>query len=256
MKTIIIGDVCGKTGRDVLKRKLSVIKQEYTPDWIIANGENATSGNGISTRHAKQLKESGVDIITSGNHIFARNDWQETVKSLDYILRPHNLIDHTGTGCRVFSFDNKPRLAIINLAGRMFMERARCPFRMFDELYSQLPKKIPVFVDFHAEATSEKQAFFWHVDGRASCVVGTHTHVQTSDERILPAKTAVITDLGMTGAVDGVLGVDKDIILCRFYNGYSSRFQCALPPAKIEGVVVETDGDAKAVAIDRFRVID
>lgn len=256
MKILFIGDIYGKTGRDTLKCLLPLLRQRYAPDWVIANGENVTAGNGLSVKHAKFLKDCGVDIITSGNHIFARLDWPELLQKHDYVLRPHNMVDDSaaGSGCRVYREPGKT-LAVINLAGRIFMDAALCPFATFDRLIQTIPAGVPVVIDFHAEATSEKLAFFWHVNGRVAAAVATHTHVQTSDERILPGdKTAVITDLGMTGAVNGVIGVERETVVGRFIQGFSEKFLCAPGPGKIEGIVVDIGIDGFATAIERFRM--
>lgn len=256
MKILMLGDIYGKTGREAIVSLLPKLKEIYQPDWIIANGENATAGNGLSAKHAKVIKESGVDVITSGNHIFARADWPDVLSSHDYILRPHNMApdEDAGSGCRIFSKKDKGSIAVINLAGRVFMETCRCPFETFDRLYKTLPSDIPLFVDFHGEATSEKLAFFWYVNGRASVAYGTHTHVQTSDNRILPnGGTGVLTDLGMTGAINGIIGVDKNTVVGRFLTGYSEKFLCAQAPGKTEGLFAELDGKfPKKLELVRF----
>ena len=241
----MLGDIYGKTGREAITRILPELKKIYNPDWIIANGENTTAGNGLSAKHAKLIKEAGIDVITTGNHIFARTDWPEVLSKQDYILRPHNMLldSDVGTGCRVFSKNDKNSICVINLAGRVFMDNCSCPFETFDKLYKQIPQDIPLIVDFHGEATSEKLAFFWYVNGRASIAYGTHTHVQTSDNRILPnGGTGVLTDLGMTGAIDGIIGVDRHTVIGRFKTGYSEKFLCAQGPGKIEGLYAELDG--------------
>ncbi len=241
----MLGDIYGKTGREAITSILPKLKEKYSPDWIIANGENTTAGNGLSAKHAKSLKDEGIDILTSGNHIFSRLDWPEVLSKHDYILRPHNMApdEDAGTGCHVFTKKGAGSIAVINLAGRVFMETCRCPFETFDRLYNTLPADIPVIVDFHGEATSEKLAFFWHVNGRASIAYGTHTHVQTSDNRILPnGGTGILTDLGMTGAVDGIIGVDRNTVVGRFMTGYSEKFLCAQGRGKIEGLYAELDG--------------
>jgi len=257
MKILIIGDIYGKTGRDSLQRLFPALMSRYQPDWVIANGENVTAGNGLSQKHANFLKSCGVDIITTGNHVFSRSDWPEMLKS-DFVLRPQNIVaaDY-GVGCRVFSKPGMGDLTVMNLAGRVFMDAAACPFEVFDRLFEGVPAEIPLVVDFHAEATSEKLAFFWHVNGRAAVAYGTHTHVQTSDERILPhGGTAVITDVGMAGAVDGVIGVDRNTVTGRFINGFSDKFLCAQAPGKIEGLFVELGADMKAHKIERIRVME
>lgn len=258
MKILMIGDIYGKTGRDVLKRQLPILRQRYLPDWVIANGENVTAGNGLSPKHARFVKSCGVDIITTGNHIFSRIDWPELFDKHEYVLRPHNMVEESaaGTGCRVFERENS-KIAVINLAGRVFMDVMECPFLTFDRLIKGIPEGIPVVIDLHAEATSEKLAFFWYVNGRAAIAAATHTHVQTSDERILPnGCTAIITDIGMTGALNGIIGVDRDTVIGRFKRGFSEKFLCASEPGKVEGIFVELDSKGKATSIERFRVTE
>ena len=245
MKLLMLGDIYGKTGRESIASLIPELKKIYEPDWIIANGENTTAGNGLSAKHAKFLKEAGIDVITTGNHIFCRADWPDVLANHDYILRPHNMLKEgdCGTGCRIFTKKDKPSIAVINLAGRVFMETCSCPFETFDKLYKTLPSDIPLIVDFHGEATSEKLALFWYVNGRASIAYGTHTHVQTSDNRILPnGGTGVVTDLGMSGAVDGIIGVDRQTVVGRFLTGYSEKFLCAQGQGKVEGLFAELDG--------------
>ncbi|HNX74517.1 MAG TPA: TIGR00282 family metallophosphoesterase [Candidatus Rifleibacterium sp.] len=258
MKILMIGDIYGKTGRDALQNLLPELQARYQPDWVIANGENVTAGNGLSAKHANFIKACGVDIITTGNHIFSRPEWPELLTRNDFILRPHNITAATvGSGVRVFHKPKVGDLAVINLAGRVFMDHADCPFAIFDQLHAGLPGSMPLVVDLHAEATSEKLAFFWHVNGRATVAYGTHTHVQTSDERLLPdGNTAVITDIGMTGAVDGVIGVDRHTVTGRFISGFSDKFLCAPPPGKVEGIVVESDEKGRATSIERFRLFE
>ncbi|MGM0598596.1 MAG: TIGR00282 family metallophosphoesterase [Candidatus Rifleibacteriota bacterium] len=257
MKILLIGDIYGKTGREAIKKFLPILKQQFEPDWIVANGENTTAGNGISAKHLKLLKQCGIDIVTSGNHLFARKDWSEVVKDA-WLLRPENLADLNapGTGLRIFKnpASGKNELAVMNLAGRVFMQRARCPFKTAESLLALINEDVPIIVDFHSEATSEKQAMFWFLDGRVSAVVGTHTHVQTSDERVLPRGTAVITDLGMTGALNSILGVDTNTIVGRFVNGYSDKFVCGSGQKKIEGIFLKIESDNKVEHIERFRL--
>ncbi len=258
MNILMIGDIYGKTGRDALQHLLPGLRERFRPDWVIANGENVTAGNGLSAKHANGIKALGVDIITTGNHIFSRSDWPELLTKSDFILRPDNITAAgAGSGVRVFRKAGVPDLAVMNLAGRVFMEAADCPFAAFDRLFAGLPAGIPLVVDFHAEATSEKLAFFWHVNGRARVAFGTHTHVQTSDERLLPGgETAVMTDIGMTGAVDGVIGVDRQTVTGRFISGFSDKFLCAPPPGKVEGLAVEIAASGLPTKIERFRVCE
>jgi metallophosphoesterase (TIGR00282 family) len=258
MKIVCVGDVYGKTGRHALQKHLQTLKDKYSPHWIIVNGENITAGNGVSQKHYNFMMNLGIDIITTGNHTFARNDWRDVVQNPN-ILRPHNILPEVpcGTGWRLFNKDGVKGVAVVNLAGRVFMDPAYCPFKCFDEIYLQLPKELPIIVDFHGEATSEKLAFFWYVNKRASLVFGTHTHVQTSDEMILPGeKTACITDLGMTGAVDGVIGVNKEVVIGRFKQGYSDKFLCANGDSKLEGIFVEFNEDNSPINIERIRIKD
>lgn len=261
MKVLCVGDVCGKTGRQAFERFLPELKKKYKPDWVIVNGENATGVHGLSCKHARFLKDSGADIITTGNHLFARHDWHKLVEEDKEILRPHNLGPEDSPGSGLFisqgkRADTRPEIAVINVAGRVFMERARCPFETVSFLLQKIPDSVPVIIDFHAEATSEKHALFWFFNGRAAAVVGTHTHVQTSDARILSGGTAVITDLGMTGALNSILGVETDTIVGRFLNGYSERFQCGVGFGKIEGAAIEIDETKKAISIEPFRLCD
>ena len=259
MKVLCIGDIYGKTGRDAIKSIMPKIMMNHNPDWVIANGENVTSGNGLSIKHLNFLIENHIDIVTSGNHIFSRLDWKDVLKEKN-VLKPHNLGEdnNIGSGCKIFHKEGKKDIAVINLAGRIFMESSRCPFATFDELYETLPHDIPIIVDFHGEATSEKLAFFYYVNKRATLAYGTHTHVQTSDETILDGcRTAYITDIGMTGAVDGIIGVDKSTVITRFLTGYSEKFLCANGKGKLEGVIVTIDEETLNVKdIKRVRIFD
>lgn len=256
-RIVVLGDVFGDTGRKTLAKSMPEIIEKYQPDWIIANGENISGGNGISKKHANFLLQIGVDVITTGNHLFARNDWQEVTASVKNILRPHNMLpdNFPSKGIKRFSKEGKQDIQVMNLCGRVFMEPCFCPFQTFDRLFAELDSSVPLIVDFHAEATSEKQAFGWHAAGRASAVYGTHTHVQTSDARIITSNgrnTAFITDIGMTGSRDGIIGVDRDTIIDRFLSGYSDRFTAGDLPGKAEGAFFLIDGSG-AVQIESFR---
>lgn len=258
MKLLFIGDIYGKVGRHALENGLPILIKKHNPNWIIVNGENTTSGNGLSPKHARKIKQLGVDIITTGNHLFARKDWQDLLEKHEFILRPHNIggDKFQGSGFKIFEKENTGKIAVINIAGRVFMERAHCPFKTVTSMLERLKEKMPVFVDFHAEATSEKLALFWYLNGKVTAAVGTHTHVQTSDERILPEGTATITDLGMTGPRDGIIGVNKKTIIKRFTKGYSDRFACEHGIGKIEGVIIEFNNKStmRATSIDRIRL--
>ncbi len=256
MRVLILGDIYGKPGRRAACELAGALRTRWSADWVIANGENATAGAGLSARHRNGLLAAGIDLLTSGNHIFARPDWADLLKGDDgKVLRPHNLGGDAlpGKGWAVLGAGTPLALGVINLAGRVFMEPGECPFRTADRLLEKLPPGIPVLVDIHAEATSEKIALGWYLDGRAVAVVGSHTHVQTSDERILPGGTAYITDLGMTGPRDGVLGVDRQLVVDRFCRGFGDKFRPALGEVVLEGVVIEIGSDGKAVSIRRLR---
>lgn len=258
MRVLMLGDIYGRPGRRAACELVKELRSRWKADWVIANGENATGGAGLSPRHRNILIASGIDMLTSGNHIFARPDWPELLGGSDgNVLRPHNLggDDRPGRGWGILGADTPGALGVINLAGRVFMEPGDCPFRTADRLLQKFPAGVPVLVDMHAEATSEKIALSWHLDGRAAAVVGSHTHVQTADERVLPGGTAVITDLGMTGPRNGVLGVDRELVVSRFCRGFSDKFRPALGEVVLEGVVIEIGPDAKAVSIQRIREI-
>lgn len=255
MRVLMLGDIYGTAGRALVKAKLSGLKQSLNPDWVIANGENATGGAGLSAKHRDELFKAGIDLLTSGNHIFARADWTQVITSSDRVLRPHNLggDDAPGKGWGLLQADGKPSLGVINLAGRVFMEPGDCPFRSAERLIERFPAKTPIVVDFHAEATSEKIALALFLDGRVSAVLGTHTHVATADERILPGGTAAQTDLGMTGPRHGIIGVTAETVLQRFVRGYSDRFTCAEGEADMNGALFEIDADGRATSISRVK---
>ena len=258
MIVLAIGDIYGKTGRKLIEKQLSALRKKLNPDWVIANGENATGGTGLSAKHRDEILKSGVDVITTGNHIFARPDWPDVLSTTRQVLRPHNIGGDSFPGCGLVIMEAKdrPPIAVMNLAGRIFMEPAGSPFSWAEKLISRVPAGIPILLDFHAEATSEKIAMAWGLDGKVAAVVGTHTHVQTSDERILPGGTAAITDLGMTGPRDGILGVEKKTVLDLFQQGFSDRFSCAPGPGIMEGVHLEIGDDGKATTIRRLRITE
>jgi 2',3'-cyclic-nucleotide 2'-phosphodiesterase len=251
MKICFIGDIVGRPGRRALDVALPALIAKYECDFVIANGENAASGYGISAKVADEIYAAGVDVITSGNHIWAAKDTPRLLEEDDRILRPANFPPgQPGRGSRVYETRDGRRIGVINLIGRIFMDPADCPFRRGDEELEKLGKTDAVLIDFHAEATSEKQALGYYFDGRVAAVVGTHTHVTTSDEHILPRGTAYITDCGMTGPVNTVLGVEKEIAVRRFLTGMPERF--AVPKqgeAVLSGVVIE-------VALDKHAAVD
>ncbi|BCS81553.1 TIGR00282 family metallophosphoesterase [Anaerocellum diazotrophicum] len=253
MRFLAIGDVVGRPGRNILKSTLSKLKENYKIDVVIANCENAAGGNGLTKKVADDLFSIGIDVMTMGNHVWANKEIFTFIENESRIIRPANYPEGTtpGRGYNVFE-KNGIKFAVINLCGRVFMENLDCPFRKIDEILTKIECPI-IIVDFHAEATSEKIALGFYVDGRVSCLYGTHTHVQTADEKILPNGTAYITDIGMTGPYDSVLGVDKDIVIQKFTTLLPVRFEVAKGKAQFNGIVFEVDSSSgKAVSIERI----
>ncbi|HCP15453.1 MAG TPA: TIGR00282 family metallophosphoesterase [Peptococcaceae bacterium] len=244
MKILFLGDVVGRPGRRILKDALPRLVRSLEPDMVIANGENAAAGNGLTEETAREIYSAGVDVITMGNHTWDKKEIFDFIDTDPHLIRPANYPPGTpGKGWTIYeSRAGKPRIAVINLMGRVFLNAIECPFRMADILVEEARKQTPIIiVDFHAEATSEKIAMGWHLDGRVSAVVGTHTHVQTADERILPLGTAYITDAGMTGPRDSILGIKPDIIVRKFLTQMPARFEVAEGIAQINGVLIQTD---------------
>jgi metallophosphoesterase (TIGR00282 family) len=249
----MVGDVIGRPGRRAARALLPGLRQEYAIDLIIANGENAAGGIGITTQTADELFESDVDVITSGNHIWAQREIIPTLDSSSAILRPLNYPQ----GVPGHGYVIKGEAMVVNLIGRTFIGNFDCPFLAIDQLLEDLADKKPpvIIVDFHAEATSEKVAMGWYLDGRVSAVLGTHTHVGTVDARLLPKGTAHITDVGMTGPLDSVIGDDIDTVLTRFLTQLPYRISVGKGSVILNSVLVEieeTTGRAKHIQrIDR-----
>jgi metallophosphoesterase (TIGR00282 family) len=249
----MVGDVIGRPGRRAARALLPGLRQEYAIDLIIANGENAAGGIGITTQTADELFESDVDVITSGNHIWAQREIIPTLDSSPAILRPLNYPQ----GVPGHGYVIKGEAMVVNLIGRTFIGNFDCPFRAIDQLLEDLADKKPpvIIVDFHAEATSEKVAMGWYLDGRVSAVLGTHTHVGTVDARLLPKGTAHITDVGMTGPLDSVIGDDINTVLTRFLTQLPYRISVGKGSVILNSVLVEieeTTGRAKHIKrIDR-----
>lgn len=243
MKILAIGDIFGKHGCDFLIKKLPNIKKEYSIDLVIANGENSAEGNGILPSSAELLFAAGVDVITGGNHTIRRREIYDMLDENDFLLRPANLPSSI-PGCGITYVDlGYTTVAVINLLGVVYLESLACPFETADKLINQAKEngaKI-IVVDFHAEATSEKRALGFYLDGRVSCIFGTHTHVQTSDEQILPNNTGYITDIGMTGVVDSVLGVEKEIIIKKMKDKLPVKFYGATGKCELNGCIFEID---------------
>jgi len=260
MKILFIGDIFGRPGRTIVKDLLPQIMRDRKPDLIIANGENAAAGFGITPSLAEELFELGVDVITTGNHVWDKREIIEYFQTVEgpiasqsrRVLRPANYpADMPGSGLYQGRKSGVP-YAVINLQGRVFMASNDDPFRVADALLKQVTAKV-VFVDMHAEATSEKVSLGWYLDGRVTAVVGTHTHIPTADERVLPQGTAYITDVGMTGPYDGVIGVQKELVIGRFLNGMPVRFEPATGDVRLCGVVIDCDeSSGKARSIERL----
>lgn len=256
LTVLMIGDVFGEPGRKAVLGLLPSIRRQHEPDLVVANVENAAAGFGITPPIARAFLEGGVDVMTSGNHVWDKKEILEYIVKENLLLRPANYPPGTpGTGSIAVKA-GAHRVAVLNLQGRVFMPTVDCPFRKADEELPRLREETPVIiVDMHAEATSEKQAMGWYLDGRVSAVIGTHSHVQTADERILPGGTAYLTDVGMTGPVDSVIGVARELAIQRFLSGLPNRFEPAKGPAALHGVVLRIDPDSgKALEIQRLRV--
>lgn len=259
MKILFIGDVVGSPGRDMVKEYLPKLKEKYHPTMTIINGENAAAGKGITEAIYRQFLEWGAQVITMGNHTWDKKEIFEFIDDAKYLIRPANFPENNPGKGIVYLNINGILVAVINIQGRTFLPAIEDPFPAVDQLIEEAKQKTNIiFVDFHGEATSEKQAFGWYVDGRVSAVVGTHTHTQTADERILPAGTAYITDAGMTGPYDGILGVERDAVLKRFLTSLPVRFEITKTGRKqLNGVLITIDTNSgKAEKIQRILIND
>jgi len=252
MKILFIGDVVGAPGRKSLKSFLPKIKEKYHPTVTIVNGENAAGGKGITHKIYREFLEMGIQAVTMGNHCWDNKEIFEFIGDEKYLVRPANFPEGTPGSGMVFIKVNDLEVAVINLQGRTFLPAIDCPFKKADELIAEAKKRTNIiFVDFHAEATSEKQALGWYLVGKVSAVVGTHTHVQTADETLLPNGTAYLTDCGMTGVADGIIGVEKEAVIKKFLTNLPVRFE--VPKRGIlqfNAVLIEVDkktGTAKRI---------
>ncbi|MCY8499443.1 2',3'-cyclic-nucleotide 2'-phosphodiesterase [Bacillus atrophaeus] len=258
MRILFIGDVVGSPGRDMVKEYVPKLKTKYKPHFTIINGENAAHGKGLTEKIYHSLMQAGADAITMGNHTWDKKEIFDFIDDVPHLVRPANFPEGTpGKGITYVKANGK-ELAVINLQGRTFLPPLDDPFQKADELIAEAAKRTPyIFIDFHAEATSEKLAIGWYTDGRASAVVGTHTHVQTADNRILPKGTAYITDVGMTGPYDGILGMDRETIIKRFKTNLPVRFSVAEGKTTLSGVVIDIDDQTKkAIKIERILIND
>jgi 2',3'-cyclic-nucleotide 2'-phosphodiesterase len=257
VKLLFIGDIIGKPGRQAVSRELHRLVDRYMVDLVIANGENAAGGFGITEETANDLYKCGIDVLTSGNHIWDKKESVAFVNREERLLRPANYPEGApGRGSGLFTTAGGARVAVLNLEGRVFMNNLECPFRTADREIVRLQSETPIIlVDFHAEATSEKTSLGWYLDGRVSAMIGTHTHIQTADERILPGGTAYLTDAGMTGSCDSVIGVRKDEAIAKFLSQLPTKFEVAKNNLRLNAVAVAVDEKSgKAVSVERINI--
>lgn len=243
LKVLMVGDIFGKPGRKAVKELIKTYRNQYELDFVIANGENAAGGNGITREIANELYNAQIDFITMGNHTWDKKEIFQFIDTDKKIIRPANYPPGTpGRGLAIVPLSNGLKIGIINLSGRVFLPPLDCPFRVGERIVEEISKETHIIiVDFHAEATSEKIAMGWFMDGKVSAVVGTHTHVQTADERILPYGTGYITDVGMTGPHDSILGVKRDIVIQKFLTQLPARFETAQGVAQLNAILLEID---------------
>lgn len=256
MRLLFVGDVFGKPGREALLRWLPDFSDDRGVDFVIANGENAANGAGITSKIAERLLAGGVDVITTGNHVWRQKEVFGFLSSDDRIVRPANYPQGApGRGLTARPSAGGEEVAVINLAGELFLNSGLSPFRVVDRLVEEAQQLADtILVDLHAEATSEKVAMGHYLDGRVTAVVGTHTHVQTSDARVLPGGTAYITDVGMTGPRDSVIGVSTEVILRRFTTELPQQFEVAEGPVRLDAVLIDSEG-GRATAIETLDLI-
>ncbi len=252
MKILFVGDIVGKPGRLYLKESLHQIKQNLGIDFTIANGENAAGGSSLTLKTAKEIFDSGVDVITSGDHIFKKKEAKEVLEVLE-VIRPLNYGELAYGRGYIIKEAKGIKIGVVNLIGRIFMQPLDCPFKTIRKILDELRSKTKIIiVDMHAEATSEKLAMAYFLSGKVSAVLGTHTHIPTADERIIGGTTAYITDVGMTGSFDSVLGREKYQIIERFITNMPVRFNLAQSDIRMQAVVIEIDNDSgKATFIQR-----
>lgn len=257
MKILFVGDIVGKPGRRAIHELIPDIIYEHHVDLVIANCENAAAGFGVTREIVEEFYCNNINVLTSGNHIWDKKEIMEFAEDYKTLLRPANYPDGSpGWGSVVVPNSSGIHIGVINLAGRVFMKPIDCPFRTAEREIEKMKHRAKVIIiDIHAEATSEKEAMGWFLDGRVSAVLGTHTHVQTADEAILPGGTAYITDVGMTGPFNSVIGIKKDAILERFLTQVPNKFDVAKDDVRLQGVVVDIDEKTgKARGIERLTV--
>lgn len=257
MRILFIGDIVGEPGRRMVARHLKDLVAEHAADVVLANAENSAAGFGITPSVGEELFSLGIDLLTSGNHVWDKKEAEGYVAKESRLLRPANYPEEApGTGVHILR-KNDCLVGVLNLQGRAFLPAIDCPFRAADREIPHIQQATDIIlVDFHAEATAEKQAFAWYVDGRVSAVIGTHTHVQTADERILPQRTAYITDVGMTGPRDSVIGIRREDAIQRFLTQMPKRFTVADGATQLSAVLLDVGDDGRARRITRLQIQD
>ena len=255
VKILLIGDVVGGPGRRIFVREVPRIRRELSLSAVVVNAENCAAGSGLTAALAREFFDAGADVITLGDHTWGQKEFAGQIGALERVVRPANFAPECpGRGWMLATVPTG-RFAVVNVQGRVFMQSVDCPFKAMDRVLREIPRDVPVLVDFHAEATSEKMTMAHYLDGRVTALVGTHTHVQTSDARILPNGTAYITDLGMTGPYISSIGRDLKPVTRKFVTGMPSRFEVAEGPCVLEGAVVEFDQATRAASsIEAFRL--
>jgi len=257
MKVLFLGDIFGNPGREHATKELPWIVKNNEIDIVVTNGENAAGGIGITPAISDMLLNSGIDVLTSGNHIYKKREIYDYISNEPRLIKPANFPPETpGNGYYIFSNEKTGgiKIAVVNMCGRVFVENLDCPFRKMDEILEKISGITRlIIVDFHAEVTSEKVAMGWYLDGRVSAVIGTHTHIQTADERVLPGGTAFISDVGMVGSRDSVIGVRKDIIIEKFIKTMPQKFVVADGDVWINGAIIEiNEKTGHAISISRL----
>lgn len=254
MQIFFVGDIMGRPGREFLYARLRDLRADRNLDLVVANCENAASGFGVTPKLVEEILEAGVDVLTSGNHVWDRKEIMDYFPRQPRLLRPANYPDSPGSGLFVGQTRNGVDYAVLNVQGRVFLPAIDCPFKTADRELARVPPALKVIVvDIHGETTSEKMAMGWYLNGRVSAVIGTHTHVQTADERLLPGGTAYITDVGMTGPQDSIIGMERDAVLRRFLTGLPARFEPASGDVRLMAVLIEVDeASGRALSIERI----
>lgn len=253
MNILVIGDIVGRPGRTVLAGMVPEIQRKHDISFTIANGENAAGGRGLTRSVMNDILGAGIDVITMGNHVWDNKEILSFIDDEFRLIRPANYPGPCpGQGYHIYKGGFNKNIAVVNLSGRVFLPPLDCPFQIMDEIMEELTEAADIIiVDFHAEATSEKLALAYYLDGRVQAVLGTHTHIQTADERILPGGTAYISDLGMTGPKESILGMEKELVIQKFLTGRPVRLEVASGQAQLEGVILQIDDDTDQVSAIR-----